>query len=227
MPYSLYCKFRKYIPNAQFIVGYGMTEISGPASTGEIFENCASGQLAPHIELKVIDDSGKQLGPNETGEICLRTRFPWAGYCRNPKATQEIYDREHWVHSGDIGYMSSEGILYVIDRKKDIYKYNNFHFSPSEIESVINEIPGVSEATVVGIPDEISSFLPAVAIVKMPGAVLSEQAVLDYVAGKLVDHKHIRGGVYFFAELPKTPSGKNIRRKVLEMCLKRRQEQQG
>lgn len=223
VPYSLYSKFRKYIPNAKFIVGYGMTEISGPATTGLILENSQVGELAPHMELKVIDDAGKPLGPNETGEVCLRTRFPWAGYYGNRQATDEVYDAERWVHSGDIGYMNSEGILYIVDRKKDILKYNNYHFTPSEIEAVIIEMPGVSEAAVVGIPDEISSFLPAVAIVKMPGSDLTEKDVIEYVAKKLVYYKHIRGGVYFFTELPKTPSGKNIRRKVLEMCLKCRQ----
>lgn len=223
VPLSLYNKFRKYIPNAHFIVGYGMTELAGPASTGTMIANCTVGQLLPNVDLKIIDEKDKLLGPTETGEICVRTRFPWAGYCNNRKATEEVYDSDGWIHSGDIGYMDNDGNLFIIDRKKDIMKYNNYQFSPSEIESVLNELPGISEATVVGIPDEISSFLPAAAVVKMPGSDLSENDIIDYISKKLVHYKHLRGGVYFFNELPKTPSGKNIRRKVLEMCLKRRQ----
>lgn len=188
--------------------------------------NCIVGQLLPNVDLKIIDEKDKLLGPTETGEICVRTRFPWAGYCNNRKATEEVYDSDGWIHSGDIGYMDNDGNLFIIDRKKDIMKYNNYQFSPSEIESVLNELPGISEATVVGIPDEISSFLPAAAVVKMPGSDLSENDIIDYISKKLVHYKHLRGGVYFFNELPKTPSGKNIRRKVLEMCLKRRQQNQ-
>lgn len=103
------------------------------------------------------------------------------GYVENPNATAEAIDKYGWVHSGDIGHFDSEGYLHIVDRKKDILKYKNFHVTPSEIEELIMELSEIKEVCVVGIPDEIYTDLPAaVVVITKP---ITEQKIIDYVAG--------------------------------------------
>ena len=218
IPYKLVEKIKKYVPDALIFTVYGQTESSGSVSKGPVIENNNVGQLVPNIEIKIIDDDNKSLEPGEVGEICSRTYYHWPGYYGNPKATNDVYDSERWIHSGDLGYFNEKGDLYVIDRKKDILKYNNYHFSPSEIEAVILEIPDVVEVCVFGVPDIIFTFLPAAAIVKLPGSTLTGYKVYKHVKERMVHFKQLRGGVYFINELPKTPSGKIIRFKTAELC---------
>ena len=218
LPYKLVEKLKKYVPEAIILNIYGQTEICGTVAIGPAIEDGNVGQLAKNIEVKIIDDDNKSLGPGEVGEICSRTCHHWLGYYGNLKATNDIYDSEGWIHSGDLGYFNEKGDLYVIDRKKDILKYNNFHFSPSEIEAVILELSDVVEACVFGVPDIVYTFLPAVAIVKLPGSSLTGKEVYEHVKERMAHFKQLRGGVYFLKELPKTASGKNLRRKMAELC---------
>ncbi|XP_037936533.1 4-coumarate--CoA ligase-like 7 [Teleopsis dalmanni] len=218
LPYSLVDKIKLHIPNAVLLSGYGMSEVCGCIALGKVSSNGTTGQVAVNCKLKIIDDAGMSLPPGEVGEICIRTQFTWKGYYNNQDATDAIYTKDGWIYSGDMGYMSENGNLFIVDRKKDILKYNNFHFFPTEIESIIAEIEDVCEVCVCGIPDIVSSHLPAAAIVKKPNSHLTEQEVYDYVAKKMVHFKHLRGGVYFMDELSKTASGKNVRRKITEIC---------
>ncbi|XP_037931995.1 probable 4-coumarate--CoA ligase 3 [Teleopsis dalmanni] len=217
VPYKLVKNFMPYVPNAKFFVGYGMTECGSPVACGIPTPNGCIGQLTPRSKVKIIDDDGKQLGPVEIGEICMWSQFPWSGYFNNMEATNSMYING-WLHSGDLGYMDENGYLFVVDRKKDILKYNNFHFYPTEIEQIIMEIPDVVEVCVCGIPDIVSTHLPTAAVVRKPGSDLTETEVYDYVAEKMAHFKHLRGGVYFMNSLPKTASGKYLRRDVLKIC---------
>ncbi|TMW49712.1 hypothetical protein DOY81_005201 [Sarcophaga bullata] len=218
LPYKLVEKLKKYVPDASILNVYGQTEISGSVALGLAIEDGYVGQLNSNIEVKIIDDDNKNLGPGEVGEICSRTYFHWPGYYDNPKATNDVYDSEKWIHSGDLGYFNEKGDLYVIDRKKDILKYNNYHFSPSEIEAVILELSDVVEVCVFGVPDIVFTFLPAAAIVKLPGSSLTGEKVSEHVKERMAHFKQLRGGVYFVNELPKTASGKMLRRKLAELC---------
>ncbi|TMW40367.1 hypothetical protein DOY81_014553 [Sarcophaga bullata] len=124
------------------------------------------------------------------------------------------------IEDGNVGqlYPNTEGDLYIIDRKKDILKYNNYHFSPSEIEAVILELPDVVEVCVFGVPDIYYTFLPAAAIIKRSGSSLTGEEVSEHVKERMTHFKQLRGGVYFVNELPRTPSGKILRRKMAELC---------
>ncbi|KAM7349499.1 putative 4-coumarate--CoA ligase 1 [Cochliomyia hominivorax] len=217
LPFQLVHKLKSYLPDASIYVGYGMSEICGGIAGGLAISKGNCGQLFDNIDVKVIDENGRQLGELIVGEIYARTPYKWAGYYGNPQATTEIYDSERWVHSGDLGYVDDNGCVYVVDRKKDILKYNNFHFFPTEIENVILELPDIVEVCVCGIPDVISNYLPAAAIVKSADSKLTEDEVYKHVT-KMAHYKHLRGGVYFVQQLPKTMSGKIIRRKVTELC---------
>ena len=218
LPYKLVEKLQKYIPEANILNPYGITETCGTVAIGPAIEDGNVGQLAKNIEVKIIDDDNKRLGPGEIGEICLRRYYHWPGYYDNPKATNDVYDSERWFHSGDLGYFNAKGDLYVIDRKKDILKYMNFHFFPSEIESVILELPDVVAVCVFGVPDIICTFLPAAVIVKLPGSSLTGKEVYEHVKERMTHFKQLRGGVYFVNELPQTVSEKILRRKMAEFC---------
>ncbi|XP_073841198.1 uncharacterized protein [Musca autumnalis] len=215
--YSLTEKFRKYATNALCLPGYGSTETNGISSTISSPDNTL-GPLLTNVEVKIIDDDGNCLGPNESGELCVRTPLPWAGYYGNPTATKEKYDADGWIYTGDVGYFNDEGKLYLVDRKCDIRKYNNFHFSPSDIEKVISELPQVADVCVVGIPHSVHGFLPAACVIKRSNTEIDESEICQHVVKRMQDFENLRGGVYFVDELPQTPSGKIIRRKVTEMC---------
>ncbi|XP_073843612.1 uncharacterized protein [Musca autumnalis] len=217
--YSLTEKFRKYAVNAYCLVAYGSSETSG-ISAGQSLPNNSVGALCPNIEIKIVDDNGKRLGPNESGELCVRSKLPWAGYYGNPQETKEKYDDEGWICTGDIGYFNDDRELILVDRKCDIRKYNNFHFSPTDIENVISELPEVADVCVVGIPHSVHGFLPAACVIKRANTEIDEAQICQHVVQRMQNFEHLRGGVYFVDSFPRTASGKTIRRNVTEMCEK-------
>ncbi|XP_011293216.1 uncharacterized protein LOC101891121 [Musca domestica] len=216
--YSLIEKFKKYSPNAVFNIAYGMSEVCVIASSGEAEPTSSVGKLKTNIEVKVINELGKAMGPNEIGEICIRTQIPSSGYCNNPEATKAIYDNNLWIHSGDVGYFNNSMQLYIVDRKKDILKYNNFHFTPSSIERVLSEIQGVAEVCVVGIPDNCMGFLPAAAVIKSFNSTITEAQIYEHASEHLEHFEQLRGGIYFVDNFPRTMSGKTVRSEVAKLC---------
>ncbi|XP_061399021.1 uncharacterized protein LOC133334707 [Musca vetustissima] len=225
LPYSLVSKFKEYAVNCEFPIVYGMTELCGAVSRGILDASNKVGQLVHNVEVRIVSDNGENLGPNETGEIYIRTKYASSGYYCNPEASRLTYIEDGWIRSGDIGYFNDEGNFYVVDRRKDILKYNNFHFSPTAIETVIYEIPDVAEVCVVGIPDITYDSLPAAAIVKRQGANITEADVSQYVAKRMQHFENLDGGVYFFDKLPLTASGKVLRKDVTDLCAKLRNKQ--
>jgi 4-coumarate--CoA ligase len=120
-----------------------------------------------------------------------------------------------------VGFVDESGRIFLIDKKKEIIKYKGYQVCTSEIESVIETIEGVEMASVVGIPDQICTNLPAAVIVKRAEFDdLSEQFVIDYVAEKLPEYNQLHGGVYFVDELPMTPSGKIQKRFVKVIAIR-------
>ncbi|XP_059225112.1 uncharacterized protein LOC131997722 [Stomoxys calcitrans] len=218
--HALIDKFKKYAPQTIFYGGYASSETCYAIASGVCESSNAVGTIGPNVEIKIIDnDNGKLLGPNELGEICVRSRLPWAGYYKNPQCTQAIYDSEGWIYTGDNGYINDEGKLFLSDRKVDIRKFDNFHFSPSDIEKVIIELPQLVDVCVVGIPDGVHGHLPAAAVIKRPNSSIGEEEIYQHVVNRMQSFEHLRGGIYFFKSLPRTVTGKTLRRQVLEMCL--------
>ncbi|XP_030388396.1 probable 4-coumarate--CoA ligase 3 [Scaptodrosophila lebanonensis] len=208
------------ITNERFIVGYGLSEMGG------ITKNVggplgSEGKIMRNVELCVLDKLGTPLGLSEVGIIHARLRYKWAGYYRNPEATKRAITADgQWLKTGDIGYLDSEGNLYIQTRDTDVFKYNNFQIYPEQVEEFVLQLPGVSEACVFGIPNEVSSNLAACAVVRtntIEGHQLRASDVIGQVARHLGNIYHIRGGVFFVDALPKTANDKLQRRKVLAM----------
>lgn len=149
--------------------------------------------------------------------------FHFQGYYHNPEATKQLIDEYGFIKTGDIGYFNDDGLLFVVDRKKDILKYKGIHMNPSEIENVIESMEGVQAVSVVGIPDDLCVNLITAAVVKRDGfEKLSEKEIIDFVASKMIEYKQLSGGVYFFKEFPTTLSGKVLKKSILEEILKLR-----
>lgn len=121
------------------------------------------------------------MEPNEIGEIHLWT-LCFLGYANNPEATRNAFDSDGWLKTGDLGYFTEEGEIFIVDRKKDMIKYLNYQVAPSELETFILKIEGVKIVCVVGIPDIISGDLAAAVVVKDKNSYLNEQDIIDEVA---------------------------------------------
>lgn len=121
------------------------------------------------------------MDPNEVGEIYIMAPYRFLGYANNEEGTRNAFDGEGWLKTGDLGYITVEGDITIVDRKKDMIKYLNYQVSPSEIEGFVSRIDGVSVACVVGIPDMISGDLAAAVVIKDKNSVLTEQDIIDEV----------------------------------------------
>ncbi|XP_017126540.1 luciferin 4-monooxygenase [Drosophila elegans] len=206
------------IGNQRFIVGYGLSEMGGLSKNVGGPVGC-EGKVMRNVQLRVLDKLKMPLGINEVGIVYARLRYKWEGYYRNPEATKRALSSDGmWFRTGDIGYLDSEGYLYIQTRDTDVFKFNNFQIYPEQIEEFILRLPGVSEACVFGIPDETSTNLTACAVVRtlgLEGERLTADHIRNIVERHLSGAYHIRGGVYFIDSLPKTPNDKLQRRKVL------------
>lgn len=161
-----------------------------------------------------MDDAGNPLDIDQEGEILVRAGLcTFMGYYGNSEATAEMLDSDGWLHTGDIGRVDEDGLLYVVDRKKDIIKYNGYQISPTELETVIQSVPGIINVCVTGVPVP-GNDLPAALVVKRNDEANAEieTVIVETVRARLGDYKQLRGGVYFVKELPMTPSGKILRR---------------
>ncbi|XP_019551278.3 uncharacterized protein LOC109421247 [Aedes albopictus] len=199
---------------------YGCSEIGVVTSCMQPFVPGSVGTLGKNIVVKIVDEDGRSLGPNEKGEVLLKFKFQFLGYLNNEEKTKEACDEEGFFKTGDIGYFDSEGYLYVIDRIKDIIKYTNYQISPSDLEEVILKIDGVKQVCVSGVPTEDrSSDLPTAMVVLQTGANVTAKDIVRKVDAQVSDHKRLRGGVFFVDRLPTSPAGKVLRRVVKEMLI--------
>ncbi|XP_019931251.3 uncharacterized protein LOC109400026 [Aedes albopictus] len=209
------------LPHIQNIrVGYGMSEASLGVISKINGKPGTVGRVHKTTWVKVVDiESGKALGPYQVGEICIKGPLVMKGYYKNEQATRETIDSDGWLHSGDTGYFDDEGDFFIVDRIKDLIKYKGYQVAPAEVEDILLSHRKIRDAAVVGIPDEDSGELPAAFVVLQEGEQLSVADVQRFVASKLSPQKHLRGGVYFLQEIPKTGSGKILRRELRDRFL--------
>ena len=176
-----------HLPNGSVGSFYGMSETCGVVS-GEYPQTSGRdcvGQLLCGVKMKVVDDEGNRCSPNVDGEVCLQMNYKFLGYYANQEATDELFDDDGFIKTGDIGHFDDDGYLYLIDRKKDLIKYRGFQISPSEMDAYLIESPDIKSACVVGIPDELGSDLPAAIIVRADGSNISGEEIFNMVAGPI------------------------------------------
>ncbi|EDS45350.1 luciferin 4-monooxygenase [Culex quinquefasciatus] len=217
---SLKRAFETRFPGKVLEIAYGFSEVGyAVTSTREGFYRDGSvGFTRPGVEIKIVDENNCALGIGRDGEILVRTKLVFLEYFGNREATEEMLDGEGWLHTGDIGRFDEDGLMYVVDRKKDIIKYGNYQISPSDVEAVLQGIEGVAAACVVGIPQENGNDL-ATALVVPSSKTIGSEFILQETAKKLPDYKQLRGGVHFVEKIPMTPSGKILRRLAKEVIM--------
>jgi acyl-CoA synthetase (AMP-forming)/AMP-acid ligase II len=135
------------------------------------------------------------------------------GYLNNEEATKHTVDKDGWLHTGDIAYMDEEGYFFVVDRLKELIKYKGFQVPPAELEGLLLEHEGIADAAVIPVPDTVADELPKAFVVRKPGhEALTEEEVKEFIKAKVVHYKQLRGGVEFVDIIPKSASGKILRR---------------
>jgi len=192
--------------------GWGLTECIAIAAT--TVPGCplnSVGFLMPNVSLKVIDvDSGKELGVDEDGELLVKAPHVFAGYYKNPEQTANCM-ADGWFRTGDVGHFDSRGIVYIVDRIKELIKYKGFQVAPAELEEILVSHPDIEDAAVIGIPNTEAGEVPRAFVVRK-NATITEEAIKKFVEGKVVRYKFLRGGVEFVDVIPKSPTGKILRR---------------
>ena len=197
--------------------GYGLTETS-PVVSVNTEENKKAGSVGinlPYVNVKIIDDNGKELGRNEEGEICVKGDNVFKGYYNNPAATAEVFDTEGWFKTGDIGVVDDEGFIFIRDRKKDMIIIKGLKVFSAQVEHVINDYPGIEECAVIGVPDGHGGEIIKLYAVKRKGYDFDEADFRKYLKNNLDNYKRPRE-VEFRDSLPK-----NSLRKILKKDLRK------
>nr|WAU48302.1 4-coumarate: coenzyme A ligase [Colchicum autumnale] len=210
---------RGRLPQAVFGQGYGMTE-AGPvlsmclafAKQPSPSKSGSCGTVVRNAELKVIDtESGFSLGRNQPGEICIRGPQIMKGYSNDPEATSTAIDIEGWLHTGDIGYVDDDDEVFIVDRIKELIKFKGFQVPPAELEALLISHLSVADAAVVPQKDEAAGEVPVAFVVRSTDSDVTEEAVKEFIAKQVVFYKRLHK-VYFVQTIPKSPSGKILRK---------------
>jgi acyl-CoA synthetase (AMP-forming)/AMP-acid ligase II len=182
------------------------------------------GTPVPNLELKIVDEDGKDVShvPEVRGEICVRGPTVMKGYFENEEANRETFDEEGYIRSGDIGYVdSTTGLWYIVDRRKELIKVRGNQVAPPEIEGVLLSHPGIADAAVIGVKMRVEGGpvgyewdeRPRAYVVKKAGGgELQEEEVKEWVVARLARYKALDGGVRFVDSIPKNASGKILKR---------------
>ncbi|HJZ47856.1 MAG TPA: AMP-binding protein, partial [Roseiflexaceae bacterium] len=198
--------------------GYGLTETSPVTHTNPLIREqikiASVGPCIPNTECKVVDvASGAALGPNQPGEIWVRGPQVMLGYLNRPDATAAMIDAEGWPRTGDIGYADADGYFYIVDRIKELIKYKGYQVAPAELEAVLLAHPAIADAAVIPSADEEAGEVPKAYVVRR-GAVSTDE-VIAFVAERVAPYKKVRA-VEFIEQIPKSASGKLLRRVLIE-----------
>jgi len=196
--------------------GYGMTECS-PAchyTPPGCERGGKAGLLAPNTEGVMVDPAtGERVGPGVAGEVWIRGPQVMKGYLNNPEATAATVDSDGWLHTGDIGVVDEDGYLEITDRLKELIKVKGYQVAPAELEALLLKHPQISDAAVIPIPDAEAGERPKAFVVAT--AALSSEQVMQFVDAQVSYYKRL-AQVAFVDAIPKSPSGKILRRVLVE-----------
>ncbi|KAL8287442.1 hypothetical protein RQP46_003300 [Phenoliferia psychrophenolica] len=213
--------------NTAVTQGYGMTETTSVALLPDLsdpgeFGNC--GKLLGGMEARLVDAEMKDVKEGESGELLLRGPNIMIKYHKNPEATAKTIDKDGWMMTGDVCVRSATGHYTIVDRIKEFMKYKGFQVIPSELEGILLTCPMVADAAVIGVwSEEQATELPRAYVVIDPAHVNTKDVctlIQKFVQGKVAPHKRLRGGVIPMDVIPKSPSGKILRKDLRVLAAK-------
>jgi long-chain acyl-CoA synthetase len=195
--------------------GYGLSETTGMASFNRPDRERKAGSIGAPVggaEMKVVDEGDRDVPAGDPGEIVMRGPFVMAGYWNRPDATAEVM-RGGWFHTGDVARVDEDGYFFIVDRKKDVIIRGGYNVYPREVEEILYAHPGVVEAAVIGIPHATLGEDVAAAVVLRDGDPTTTDELREFVKAKVASYKYPRV-VWLVPELPKTPTGKIMKREI-------------
>ncbi|KAF1966100.1 acetyl-CoA synthetase-like protein [Bimuria novae-zelandiae CBS 107.79] len=204
---------------------WGLSETTGSVTSMPRGSSDTTGSISPvlpNMELRIVDDTYRDVEPGQPGEILVRGPVVTNGYYANPAATAASF-HDGWFLTGDIA-VERDGKFYIVDRKKELIKYKGLQIAPAELEALLITHEEIEEAAVVGVPVEGGSEVPRAYVVLRRVGALSEENVKRFVKGRVAEYKELRGGVRFVDELPKNAIGKILRRELRDRA---REEEEG
>jgi acyl-CoA synthetase (AMP-forming)/AMP-acid ligase II len=206
------------------VQGYGMTEASpvthlSPTRHAPVKPG-AAGCVVPNTEVRLVDvDTGREVEADREGELLIRGPQIMKGYLNHPDETAASIDGEGWYHTGDVGYVDAEGWFFIVDRTKELIKYKGMQVAPAELEAVLITHPAVLDAAVIRKADEEAGEVPKAFVVLKPdeaSRATRAEALTSFVAERVAPHKRIRH-LEFIDQIPKSASGKILRRLLVQM----------
>jgi len=213
IPLPLLRAFQTAQPHIKVIQGYGLTETSPMITLVEPSEAAAKmgsiGRAVPGVEVKIVDESGREVSVGEAGEIITRGPHVMKGYFRKAAATAERI-RGEWLYTGDVGKREADGYYYHLGRRDDMIITGGLNVYPAEVENMIYSYPGVQETIVFAIPDSKRGQVLGAAVVARPGSQVGERELLAFLRANLANFK-VPDRIVVRESLPRTSSGKTIR----------------
>ncbi|KAF3052706.1 hypothetical protein E8E11_008297 [Didymella keratinophila] len=202
---------------------WGLSETTGSATLMpmELSDDTGSvSPLIPNMLARIVDDEGRDVEPGKPGEVLVKGPVVCKGYYQNEAANKEAFTGE-WFHTGDIAEFRN-GLFYIVDRKKELIKYKGLQVAPAELEALLLSHEDILDAAVIGVDaDGGTNEVPRAYVVADKNKVSGKQ-IQEWVKKNVASHKQLRGGVVFLDAIPKSPSGK-ILRKDLRVLAKRKQ----
>ncbi|RKP26691.1 hypothetical protein SYNPS1DRAFT_32664 [Syncephalis pseudoplumigaleata] len=203
--------------------GFGMTE-TGAGTHLTLRPNPIQGSvgvLVPNLVAKIVDQDGNILPVGAQGELCIRGPSIMKGYLNRPDATAASFDKDGFLRTGDVAYADETGHFFIVDRVKEFIKYNAYQVAPAELEEILQTHEAVADACVVGYHcRERATELPMAYVALKQGYVgkVTEAELVAYAAARTAPFKKLRGGVEFVSEIPRSASGKLLRRLMREQA---------
>lgn len=222
---------------------WGLSETTGSVTVLPWHASDLTGSvspLMPNMRLRIVDDAGKDVEEGVEGEFLMKGPVVTTGYFENPAADKEAFTADGWFKTGDIGLIRNR-LLYISDRKKvytlpflssqsssadtsplqELIKYKGLQVAPAELEALLVAHDRIADAAVIGVPaaDGSGNEVPR-AYVVADKSTISEEEIKQYVKSNLASHKQLRGGVVYISAIPKSPSGKILRRELRELVKK-------
>lgn len=213
---QFFAKTGRYIHNI-----YGLTETNSPTHAVPMGSRAPvdpdSGALSVGVPVfntavRILDEDGQEVPVGHVGEIAISGPQVIPGYWQKPEATAEGLPGGE-LRTGDVGFMNEDGWFFIVDRKKDMINASGYKVWPREVEDVLYAHPAVHEAAVVGVPDEYRGETVKAYVTLKPGSTLTDQELIEYCKSQMAAYKYPRS-IEFLAELPKTATGKILRREL-------------